>query len=183
MSSRKGKTRPLSAGLDQLVGRLDRKSGGAYTQARIGALWQELAGPMVTGHTTGAHLRDGTLVIYVDGPAWATELTAMSETYRKKINSEIGKSVVNHIRFTVSRKVAEEFRLKRTELEDEEFYLQDVVESIPLTQTERAQVEASTECIPDEQLREAAMRATVADLEWKKGLAARKVRETARDGS
>jgi len=146
-------------------------------------LWQELAGPMVTGHTTGAHLRDGTLVIYVDGPAWATELTAMSETYRKRINEELGKNLVRTIRFTVSRKVAEEFRLKRTELEHEEFYLEDVVDSVPLTKTERAQIEASTESIPDAGLREAAVRATVADLEWKKGLVARKARETAREGS
>lgn len=181
--SRKGKQRPLGQGLSQLIQRLDRKSGGGYTQARIGVLWQELAGPIVTGHTTGAHLRDGTLVIYVDGPAWATELTAMSETYRKRINEDIGKNVVRSIRFTVSRKVAEEFRLKKIELEDEEFYLQDVVDSVPLTKTEREQVEASAECIPDEQLREAAVRATVADLEWKKGMASRNARETARDGS
>lgn len=181
--SRKGKAHPLGQGLSQLIGRLDRKSGGGYTQARVGILWQELAGPMVTNHTTGAHLRDGTLVIYVDGPAWATELTAMSETYRIRMNEELGKNVVRTIRFTVSRKVAEEFRLKRTELEDEEFYLQDVVDSVPLTKTEREQVEASTESIPDEGLREAAVRATVADLEWKKGLAARKARETARQGS
>ena len=138
---------------------------------------------MVTSHTTGAHLRDGTLVIYVDGPAWATELTAMSEMYRKRINEEFGKTVVRVVRFTVSRKVAEEFRLRRTELEDEEFYLQDVVDSVPLTKTEQAQVEASTECIPDAELREAAVKATVADLEWKKGLAARKARERAREGS
>jgi len=107
----------------------------------------------------------------------------MSETYRKRINTELGKNAVNNIRFTVSKKVAEEFRLRRTELEDEEFYLQDVVDSVPLTKIERAQVEASTECIPDEKLREAAVRATVADLEWKKGIAARNARETARDGS
>lgn len=181
--SRKGKIHPLGQGLSQLIGRLDRKSGGAYTQARVGILWQEIAGPMVTGHTTGAHLRDGTLVIYVDGPAWATELTAMSETYRKRINEELGKNVVRFMRFTVSRKVAEEFRLRRTELDDEEFYFQDVVDSVSLSKTERDQVVASTECIPDEKLREAAVRATVADLEWKKGLAARNARETAREGS
>jgi len=181
--SRKGKERPLGQGLSQIISSLDRKSGGAYTQARVGILWQELAGPMVTSHTTGAHLRDGTLVIYVDGPAWATELTAMSETYRKRINEDLGKNAVRNIRFTVSRKVAEEFRLRRTELEDEEFYLQDVVDSVPLTKTEREQVEASTECIPDETLREAAVRATVADLEWKKGMAARNAREAAREGS
>ena len=115
--------------------------------------------------------------------AVSTELTAMSETYRKRINEELGKNVVRVMRFTVSRKVAEEFRLRRTELDDEEFYFQDVVDSVSLSKTERDQVVASTECIPDEKLREAAVRATVADLEWKKGLAARNARETAREGS
>lgn len=180
---RKGRTSSLGTGLEGLVSRLDRNSGGAYTQARIGILWQETAGPQVTAHTTGAHLRDGILVIYVDGPGWATELTAMSETYRKAINSELGKNVVKKMVFTVSRKVAEEDRLRRTELENEDFYYRDVVESVPLTEIERAQVAASVECIPDPALREAAMKATVADLEWKKGLSARNVREKPREGS
>lgn len=180
---RKGTTRLLGDGLSKLLVALDRESGGGYTQARVGALWQEISGPQVTSHTTGAHLKDGTLVIYVDGPGWATELTAMSETYRKRINSGFGKDVVRKVTFTVSRKVAQEHRLKRTELDDEDFYYRDVVESVALTEMERAQIESSVECIPDIELRQAAVRATVADLEWKKGLAARNARERARQGS
>lgn len=180
---RKGKTSSLKTGLGGLVSRLDRNSGGAYTQARVGILWQEISGPQVTAHTTGAHLRDGILVIYVDGPGWATELTAMSEMYRKKINSELDKNAVKKIMFTVSRKVAEEHRLRRTELEHEDFYYRDIVDSVPLTDVERSQIEASVECIPDAELREAAVKATVADLEWKKGLAARNAREKPRQSS
>jgi len=180
---RRGSNKSLETGLNGLVARLDRNSGGAYTQARVGLLWQEVSGSQVTSHTTGAHLKDGVLVVYVDNAGWATELTAMSETYRTRINSELGKGIIKKIVFTVSRKVIEEHRLRRTEMEDEDFYFRDVVESIPLSGVEREQVEASAQCIPDPELREAAVKATVADLEWKKGVAARNSRETAREGS
>ena len=180
---RRGKVSSLENGLTSLMRKMDSRSGGAFTQARIGMLWQEIAGPQVMSHTTGAHLRDGVLVVYVDGPAWATELTAMAEVYRKALNKELGKNLVRKMMFTVSRKVAEEFRLRTSETADKEFYTQDVVDSIPLTETERAQVVASAQSIPDEELRTAAVRATIKDLEWKKGLAERNSREAARQGS
>ena len=179
---RKGRNSSLENGLASLVKRMDSKSGGAYTQARVGLLWQEIAGPQVTAHTTGAHLRDGTLVVYVDGAAWATELTAMAEVYRLALNKGLGKNPVRKITFTVSRKVAQEHQLRRIETLDKGFYSQDIVESVPLTETERAQIEASAQCIPDDELRTAAVKATIKDLEWKKGLAARNAREKAGDG-
>ncbi len=72
--------------------------------------------------------------------------------------------------------------LEARELETEEFYKEDDVEPVPLTDRERAQVEASVGAIPDEELREAVLRATVKDLEWKKGIAERNSRETPREG-
>jgi len=54
---------------------------------------------------------------------------------------------------------------------------------VPLSENERAQIEASASSIPDAKLREAVVRATVSDLEWKKGIAARNAREAAREGS
>jgi len=121
--------------------------------------------------------------VYVDGPAWATELTAMGEVYRLALNKELGKNLIRKMMFTVSRKVAEEHRIHTTESKDREFYTQDIVESVALTDTERAQVIASAQSIPDDELRTAAIRATIKDLEWKKGIANRVSRETARDGS
>lgn len=180
---KRGKVSSLGTGLTSLMKKMDSRSGGSFTQARIGMLWQEIAGPQVTSHTTGAHLRDGVLVVYVDGPAWATELTAMAEVYRTALNKELGKNLVRKMMFTVSRKVADEYRLRTSETADKEFYTQDIVDSIPLTETERAQVVASAQSIPDEELRTAAIRATIKDLEWKKGLTERNSRETARDGS
>lgn len=177
-----GKNTDLGSALGRVIDKLDRKSGGAYTSARVSILWVEAAGPMVAKHTTGAHLRDGVLVVYVDASAWATELAAMAENYRNVINSGLGKETVKEIRFTVSRKVSEEQHFTRMETELDEFYREDRVDSVSLTETERAQVEASASVIPDEVLREAAIRATVKDLEWKKGIADRNSREKARGG-
>jgi hypothetical protein len=161
----------LGPALDGLLKRLDRKGGGAYSSARVGSVWMDTAGPMVGSHTTGAHLREGTLVVFVDSSIWATELTAMAEPYRLSINQKLGEDLVSTIRFTVSRKVQEADRIHNLENVAEEFYREGEVESIPLTSNEREQIEASVRSIPDEELREAVLRATVADIEWKKGLA------------
>jgi hypothetical protein len=166
-----GKQTELGQALNGLVRRLDRKGKGAYSSARVGSAWIEVAGPMVAAHTTGAHLREGTLVVFVDSSIWATELTAMAEQYRTSINEKLGEDLVSTVRFTVSRKVQEAHRLSGQEADTEEFYKEDDVEPVPLEQTELAQIEASVANIPDAELREAVLRATVRDIEWKKGVA------------
>ena len=66
--------------------------------------------------------------------------------------------------------MAEEHRLRQTEEETEEFYRKDVAQPVPLDEIELAQIRASVAEIPDAELREAVLRATVKDLEWKKGV-------------
>lgn len=163
-------------GLRNLVRRLDRQGGQVALQAQVAAVWPDIAGETVMKHTTGAHVRGNELVIYVDNPGWAHELQAMSGQYLSALRNRLGKLPVSKIVFTVSRKVAEEHKIRVMEEEKAAFYVEDQVDSIPLTDTEREQVEASAERIPDPELREAVLRATIADLEWKKGIAARKKR-------
>ncbi len=172
----------LDSALQGLLGRLDRKSSGAWTAARVTVLWADVAGPIVNAHTTGVHLRDGTLVIHVDSHARANDLAALSERYRVAMNSGLGKELVSSVSFTVSRKVSDERKLAVAELETEEFYREDDVESVALTDTERAQVESSASTIRDERLRAAVIRATVKDLEWKKGIERRNAGERPREG-
>jgi hypothetical protein len=167
-----GKQTDLGPALDSMVRRLDRKSRGAYEAARIISAWQSVTDGVISAHTTGAYVRDGALVVYVDGNSWATHFTAMSETYRKAVNEKIGKDLISSVRFVVSRKVAVEHQLNQYARETEEFYAADRVASVPLTELEMAQIRASVAEIPDAELREAVLRATVRDLEWKKGLAA-----------
>lgn len=182
MTRRHGKSTALDSALEGLLGKLDRKNGGAWTSAKVAVLWEEIAGPIVGAHTTGVHLRDGVLVVYVDSHARANDMSALSERYRIEMNSGLGKELVSKVSFTVSKKVAEGHRFEAHERETEEFYKEDDVDPVPLTQLERAQVEASVGAIGDEGLREAVLRATVKDLEWKKGIAARNAREEPRDG-
>lgn len=167
---RKGRQTDLGSALGGMLKRLDRGTGGAYRQMAVKQAWASLAGESVLAHTTGAFVRERELVVFVDSNVWATELSALSGRYLHELEKELGKGVVTSIRFTVSRKVAEEQRIERMEKEAEEERSADVVASVPLSELERAQVEASVAEIPDEELRQAVLRATVADLEWKKGL-------------
>lgn len=174
---RKKKGVSLGDALGELSERLDKRSGGGLSQTRAANAWSKVAGETVLSHTTGAHLREGELFIYVDSPAWATELSALSEKYREAIEQEIGQGRVRAVRFSVSVRADKEKAFRRLEEQVEEFYRPDTTPAVPLTEQERAQVEASAAVIPDKELREAVVRATVADLEWKKGIAAAKRRE------
>jgi len=180
--SARGKGGSLGDSLDSLMRRLNRKTNGAYVQTRIAGAWAEIAGPSVLSHTTGAHLRAGEMIVYVDSPVWATELSALAEEYRTRVNAHLGNEAVRSVRFTVSKRVGEQrgFEIAAREALEEDS--RDKVDSIPLSAEERAQVEASTAAIEDDELREAVLRATVADLEWKKGLSEAKNREKPRQG-
>lgn len=167
---RKGRQTGIGQALNGLVRKLDKGTGGAYRQSSAKQAWVRTAGPSVLSHTTGAHLRGNELVVFVDSGVWATELTALAGHYLESLNEDLGKGSVASIRFTVSRKVAEELRIERIERLVEEDRAVDKVDSVELTETERAQVESSVAGIADPELREAVLRATVADLEWKKGL-------------
>ena len=59
-------------------------------QVRVAEAWEIVAGPSAASHTTGAHVRDGELVVYVDSPVWATELSALAALYRQEINKQPG---------------------------------------------------------------------------------------------
>lgn len=171
----------LEEELFRLTARLNKASGGGYVQAKIARAWGQVAGDLVKGHTVGAHLKAGTLIVYVDSPVWATELSALSEGYRTALNTEIGEELVKTVRFSVSRKVDESFRRALLEeLEQKEHKRADV--SVELTPQERAEIEEAASVVADGELRDAVIRAQVADLEWKKGLKAIKEREAASGG-
>jgi hypothetical protein len=169
--------------LDRLTKRLTGSGGVGVKQVLVHQAWQNIAGATVLEHTTGAHLRSHELIVYVDSPLWATELSALSEHYRSALNTELGEELVSEVRFSVSKRVEESARLIRLEAKQVEHLDPDPTPSLPLTAQERAQVEASAAVIEDEELREAVIRATVADLEWKKGIEAAKLGETAREGA
>lgn len=144
---------------------------------RYGALatesWRKVAGGDILKHTHGASLREGELLVFVDSPAWANELTYMSEDLRLRINQDLGQDLVKSMRFAVSKTVKREKDQERAETEDRGSYDKDKVEPVPLTDIERRQVSYTTATIDDEAAREAAEKAMTKYLEWKKGLEAR----------
>jgi len=148
--------------------------GGRFARSRVTAVWPHVAGEVVADHTTGAYLRDdGALIVYVDTPTWASELTAMSEQFRTALNNELGEELVSSMRFTVSRRVQKGREDRAEEEALDSAYRPDAVAPVPLSPDELQAVAQSVAVIENPQLREAALRATVRDLEWKKALAAR----------
>jgi hypothetical protein len=168
--------------LEHLSKRLDRSSKGALLQIRVARAWEEVAGPRVYAHTTNAHLRAGELVVAVDSPVWATELSALAGPYMEAMNTTLGKDSVRSVRFTVSSRVERERARESAEKATRALYEPDEPDPVPLTETERAQVEASASVVQDEELRKAVIRATVAMMEWRKGERAAKSRERPREG-
>lgn len=166
---RKGSQSSLASSLERLIGKLDRSSGGYYLQTRVMAAWDKVAGPAVAAHTTGAHLRNGELVVQVDSNLWATELSALAGHYAESMNSELGKRLVRSVRFTVTREAHQRRIALQEELDDQRPSKEPAPIIRSLSAAEKAQVEASVASISDKDLREAVLRATIAHLERIKG--------------
>jgi hypothetical protein len=160
-----------------LLTRLDR--GGNLERAKAVALWREVAGDDVSSHAMGFAMREGELVVYVDSPVWATELTALSERYRLAINTAVGQELVRSMRFSISKKVAEERVWNDAQEREEAERRPDMVEPVPASEQELSQIEAMAASIHAAPLRQAAVRAAVRGLEWRKGLKARKTPQEA----
>jgi predicted nucleic acid-binding Zn ribbon protein len=59
--------------------------------------WEQLVGPEVAAHATPRTLRDGTLTISVDHPAWATSLRILSADLIRRITEGVGAGAVTEI--------------------------------------------------------------------------------------
>lgn len=165
----------------RLLGRLDK--GGHMERARAVAVWRSVAGEEVARHALGSAMRADELIVYVDSPVWASELSALSEQYREAVNRELGQELVGRMRFTVSRKVSQEREWDDARRGEREVGSADRAPAIPLDAAEREGIERMAEAIHDERLREAAIRAATADLQWRKGMQALKSPQGATGGA
>lgn len=143
---------------------------GKRYESRAVQVWPEVAGEEILRHTTGFAMREGELIVFVDSPAWANELTLMAEHLRKDINTRIGEGSVRAIRFNVSKQVKEARRWEVMKEEDEAFYAKDQTEPVALSPSELEQAQYIAGAIEDPELREQALKVMVKDLEWKKGV-------------
>jgi hypothetical protein len=154
----------------EVAGDLLRKADpqGRRFSARVVAAWHDVCGEVVSNHTRGVAFREGQLVVSVDSPAWASELSVLSDTFRTALATHLGQDLVRSIRFTVSKHVQSERAREAAESRVGEYYKTDAVTPVPLTEIEREQAAYVSQAVPDAQLREIALRVMVKDLEWKK---------------
>lgn len=167
MDDRQRKTTSLKQGLKKLMSSMDKN--GLLTTAGIIEVWDDVVGPDIAGHTFVSGLKDGELVVLVDSPVWSTELNAMAEQLKDRLSQELGQKTVKSLRFNVSRRVAIERAERTVRREAERGYGGETVTPTPLSQSELEAIKRSVSGIENEALREAALRATVTDLERKKG--------------
>jgi len=165
---RRREFKSLGDGLRQVA----RSIGGRdlEVQSRVAGMWSRVAGSEIARHTHVTGMRSGELLVSVDSAPWATELTAMGTHLTDKLNEALGQTVVRSVRFAVSKAVEEAAADGEREAQTRRRYGGPLVDPQPLTDDERARLEALFSDIADERLREAALRAAIRDLEWKKGV-------------
>jgi len=154
-----------------LMSRLDR-TGEGFERAKAVTAWRDAAGPEVATHARGFALREKELLVFVDSPVWANELSVLSEPYRVAVNERLGKELVDTIRFSVSRKVAE---VQQHEAEDDSHASsteRERVEPRRASETEIEQVRQMAATVNNPALRDAVVAAALAHLEWRKGIEA-----------
>jgi predicted nucleic acid-binding Zn ribbon protein len=82
---------PISASLDEVVRALRgpgrREVGGVFGR------WEESVGAQVAAHAKPVRLEGGVLVVEVDEPAWATQISLLSNTIRERLLSVSGVEV------------------------------------------------------------------------------------------
>jgi Dna[CI] antecedent, DciA len=173
-------SKPIGELVQAFIGGLGARDRERMAQAGVVMWWAASVPPEIARHTIGAAMRDGELVVQVDSPVWAAELSAMSEQLRMLMEEATGTGTVRAVRFTVSRRVEMARRDDRDQDELDGLYEPEDVQPIPLTPQERSQVEHAAEQIDDAELRTAFIEAMVTDMELDKG---RKAASEAQKGS
>jgi len=92
--------RPVKASLDRIVQKM-----GAPKAASLEAVfegWADIVGDAVAGHARPRTLRNGTLVVAVDDPAWASELRFLGPQILVRCAAVAGVDVVRRIEVKVA---------------------------------------------------------------------------------
>lgn len=93
---------PLSLVLDEVLATLKLDEHLAASQAT--ELWQELVGPEVAKRTRAAGVRDGELVVEVQGAVWMGHLAILRQGIMEEINAKLPAEVrLRAIRLTPMR--------------------------------------------------------------------------------
>lgn len=94
----------LDRGIDQVISKLDPTGGKAKVQAGAATAWREVAGSVVSSHATAVYIRGRELIVEMDSPAWATDISFLADKYKDAVNTQLGDDVVDTVRITVARR-------------------------------------------------------------------------------
>ena len=180
--ARSQRTESVGSVVAGLWSRLDRTGEGA-AKARAVSAWRAAAGQEVYSHARGFAYRGGELLVFVDSPVWANELSVLAEHYRTAVNDRIGKEMVGSIRFTVSRKVSEELERDAEDASLSGGDIEDRVTPGTASEEEIAQIRQMAATVQNPELRDAVVAAAIRHLEWSKGIEARNAAERAVQGA
>jgi predicted nucleic acid-binding Zn ribbon protein len=89
----------MKASLDRVMHHLG--SPAVETVGSVFDRWPELVGPQVAARATPVSLRDGTLVVAVDDPAWATQIRFLEAQVLTGLAAALGPDEVTRIEVKV----------------------------------------------------------------------------------
>ena len=90
---------PIGLSLDRVVRHLGGPS--ARTVSRLHALWSEIVGDQVAEHAEPGAVHDGVLRVYVDDPAWATQLRFLEGQIVERVRAVVGGDEVRSVEVRV----------------------------------------------------------------------------------
>ena len=93
--------RPLRIGVERVMRHLQAPPTDVIQS--IFADWSGLVGEVIGLHSRPVDVTDGTLVIEVDDPAWASELGWLSEDLLARIRESLDTNEINEIRVKIRR--------------------------------------------------------------------------------
>lgn len=93
--------RPVRAGIERVMTHL-RAPEPSIVEA-VFAHWPDLVGDVIGAHARPVRIVDGTLVVEVDEPAWASELTWMADDLQAQLAKRLDTNEINKISVQLAR--------------------------------------------------------------------------------
>lgn len=108
LSSRDETPETLGNTFDRLTRRLGGPSGTVLRT--VFGRWEELVGPSVASNVRPVSLRETTLVVATESPAWATQVSFIGADLVARINDVLGSGVLTAVEARVRPRSAPESR-------------------------------------------------------------------------
>ena len=94
-----GQPEKMDSILDRLIARMGIT--GRLEREKAVVFWEEAVGSSIARRAAAVSISGGRLVVAVENSAWLQELALMKESIIEKVNSRVGKPVVEDIVFRI----------------------------------------------------------------------------------